>query len=105
VNSDEKKPIENTTTPLTLEMFRKYCDQVFKKREPYNGPRADLTKLWKAGIPFHMERDDLVLVSSEGYKRAKEIGAILDEETAPTSPPDSLASLDPAPTRQSSPPV
>ncbi len=67
------------TRPLCQEDIETLIERMFRKPAPapHTGPKVDLAKLMEHGIPFHMEYDDLVLVSSEGMRRAQEVGAIV----------------------------
>ncbi len=100
---------KTSTQPLTLKVYNDYVDRIFRKRKEdpylYKGPRIDPMKLLEAGVPFHQESEDLILLSTDGYKKAVELGLIElahVEETSPSSPLDSVASPVAAPTGQSS---
>lgn len=80
---------------LTPESFEEMVDWIYRKREVKepSGPRVDLQKLIDTGIPFHMETDGLVLVSSEGMRRAREVGAVIEEGARMTDDPTTLERL------------
>lgn len=64
--------------PLTREDLERMIDALFKQRtrpNPGGSCHIDFDKLHKHGIGYFFE-GDLVLFSSSGLKKAKEIGAV-----------------------------
>lgn len=62
---------------MTLEEFNKHLDFVFRKRahKPDPSTVVDFELLHKHNISYTIE-NDIVLFSSDGIKRAREVGAI-----------------------------
>lgn len=62
---------------MTLEQLAEYSNWVFRKRsdETSSWPAVDVSKLREHGIPYAID-SGVVLVSSDGMRRAREVGAI-----------------------------
>jgi hypothetical protein len=63
---------------MTLEEFNRYLEHVFRKPTPRAQPTTtvdfDLLSKHKIGFCFH--GPDLILFSSAGLKKAREVGAV-----------------------------
>lgn len=74
MSNDIPKPTDGAITKEDLDAT---IDRIFKKRDYSkrdDGPRVDPFILTKHGIPFYYE-GDTVMMSSDGMKRAREVGA------------------------------
>tara|TARA_R110000868_G_C10664690_1_gene746096 strand:+ start:432 stop:677 length:246 start_codon:yes stop_codon:yes gene_type:complete len=68
---------------LTEKSFFAYLEKVFKetKQTPVaRGSKVSPAELWKAGIPHAWQGEDLVLMSSKGYAKAKRLGLLKPQE-------------------------
>jgi thiamine monophosphate kinase len=66
--------------PFNEEALNRALNHIYRKRidVAHVGPKVDVSALMRNGIGFHMESSDLVLVSSERMRRAKECGAVIE---------------------------
>jgi hypothetical protein len=75
--------------PLTLEGINKILDDIYAQPlPPRHNPSdsVDFALLHKHGIGYFVDNDGVVLFTSEGMKRAKEVGAIKRATTPKQSP-------------------
>lgn len=77
--SADMEALAKSAPTMTLEQLAEYSNWVFRKRsdETSSWPAVDVRKLNEHGIPYAIDCG-MVLVSSDGMKRAREVGAIVD---------------------------
>ena len=75
----DMEALAKSAPPMTIEQLVEYSNWAFRKRSDETGswPKVDVRKLGEHGIPYVID-SGVVMVSSDGMRRAREVGAICE---------------------------